>query len=65
MSLLLLLAPIRLAHTFFKIGALREPTHYLFVGIVVVIWALVLLLIWRTRLIERYLKIDLDGRARR
>ena len=65
MILFLLLAPTGLAYTFFKIGALREPTHYLFVGVVVVIWALALLLIWRTRLFERYLKIDLDQRTER
>ena len=65
MSLLLLLAPIRLAHTFFKIAELREPTCYLFAGVVIPAWGLVMLLVWRTRPLERYLKIDLDRRARR
>lgn len=60
MVLFLLLAPTRLADMFFKIGALREPTHYLFVGVVVVVWAFALLLIWRMRLLERYLNIDFD-----
>jgi hypothetical protein len=65
MILFLLLAPTGLAYTFFKIAALREPTHYLFVGVAVVVWASVLLLIWRTRLLERYLRIDLDQRTER
>jgi magnesium-transporting ATPase (P-type) len=60
MVLFLLLAPTRLAEMFFKLTALREPTHYLFVGVVVVVWAVALLLIWRTRLMERYLNIDFD-----
>ncbi len=64
MVIFVLFAPTRLADMFFKLGALREPTHYLFVGVVVVIWALVLLLIWRTRLLERYLNIDFDQRTR-
>jgi magnesium-transporting ATPase (P-type) len=64
MILFVLLAPTGLAYTFFKIAALREPTHYLFVGVVVVIWALGMLLIWRTRLLERYLNIDFDRRSR-
>ena len=65
MVLFLLLAPTRLADFFFKLTALREPAHYLLVGVVVVIWALTLLLIWRTRLIERYLNIDVDQLTRR
>jgi cation-transporting ATPase E len=65
MVIFVLFAPTRLADMFFKLGALREPTHYLFVGVVVVIWALVLLLIWRSRLLERYLNIDFDQRTER
>jgi magnesium-transporting ATPase (P-type) len=60
MVLFLLLAPTRLAEMFFKLTALREPTHYLFVGVVVVVWALSLLLVWRTRLLARYFNIDFD-----
>lgn len=64
MVLFLLLAPTRLADQFFKLTALGEPAHYVFVGAVVVIWALTLLLIWRTRLVERYLNIDFDQLTR-
>jgi magnesium-transporting ATPase (P-type) len=60
MVIFLLFAPTRLADVFFKLAALREPTHYLFVGVVVSVWALALLLIWRTRLLEWYLNINFD-----
>ncbi len=64
MILFLLLAPTGLADMFFRIAALREAIHYLFVAVVVAVWALALLLVWRTRLIERYLKIDFDRGTR-
>jgi cation-transporting ATPase E len=64
MIVFLLFAGTRLADQFFKLAALREPTHYLLVSIVVLVWAFALLLMWRTRLIERYLNIDFGQRTR-
>lgn len=64
MIVFVLFAGTRLADFFFKLTALREPAHYLFVGVVVLVWAFALLLIWRTRLLERYLNIDFDQRTR-
>jgi hypothetical protein len=64
MIVFLLFAGTRLADFLFKLAALREPTHYLLVSIVVLVWAFALLLIWRTRLLERYLNIDFDQRTR-
>jgi cation-transporting ATPase E len=43
--------------TFFELALLR-PWYYLLLGAVVVVWALVLRLIWRARLLERLLALE-------
>jgi len=64
MVVFVLFAGTRLAGYFFELAPLREPTHYLVVGVVVLLWALTLLFMWRARVIERYLNMDFDQLAR-
>ncbi len=44
---------------FFGLRLLRQSYHYVVIALAAIIWVFVLRFIWRTRLIERYLNIDL------
>lgn len=51
---LLAIPPLR---AFFELTAL-DARSYLLIGLATLAWALLLRLIWRTRLLERYLQLD-------
>lgn len=59
-ALLLAVPPLR---EIYDLVPLHSPSDYLVIGGALIIWALVLSLTWRTRLVDRYLNVDLGGEA--
>jgi cation-transporting ATPase E len=54
----LVLAPLR---NFYELTLLRQPLDYAVISAVVILWAFALRYAWITRLLERYLNVDLGG----
>ncbi len=52
------ISPVR---DFWGLMPLRQYTDYLFIGVVVIFWALALRYIWRARFLEKYLDVDFGG----
>jgi len=46
---------------FYGLALLRQPSDYVLIALVVVLWAFALRYAWRARLLERYLNLDLGG----
>jgi hypothetical protein len=42
----LLLAPLPIMNTLFELDGLREPDHYLVIGLAALAWAMTLRLVW-------------------
>ncbi len=53
-----MISPVR---DFWGLMPLRQYTDYLFIGVVVIFWALALRYIWRARFLEKYLDVDFGG----
>ena len=45
---------------FYGLTLLRQTNHYLVIALAVIIWVFVLRFLWRGRLVERYLNVDLS-----
>jgi magnesium-transporting ATPase (P-type) len=55
-----ILIQIPLAQELLHVGPLSNPTDYVLIGVIIVLWALVLQLSWRTGLLRRYVDIMSD-----
>jgi cation-transporting ATPase E len=53
----LLIPPLR---EFYGLTLLRQPDHYLVIALAVIAWVFVLRFVWRAKLVERYLNVDLS-----
>jgi cation-transporting ATPase E len=62
-SLYNLLIQIPLAQELLHVGPLSNPTDYVLIGVIVLLWALVLQLSWRRGLLRRYVDIVSDRLA--
>ncbi len=56
-GLFLIVPPLR---DFYGLIPLRRPTDYLIIGLAVVAWMLLLRIVWRARLVDRYLNVALS-----
>jgi cation-transporting ATPase E len=45
---------------FYGLTLLRQSDHYVVIALSVIIWVVILRFVWRARLVERYLKMDLS-----
>lgn len=46
---------------FYGLALLRQPSDYVLIALVVILWAFALRYTWRAHLLERYLNLDLGG----
>lgn len=59
--LVLILSPyLPILNSFFGLAALRSLAHWAVIGVVTLVWLFVLRLMWRRRVIDRYLDVDLQ-----
>ena len=45
---------------FYGLTLLRQPDHYLVVVLAAVVWVFLIRIVWRAKLVERYLNVDLS-----
>ena len=45
---------------FYGLTLLRQSDHYVVIALAVIIWLFILRFVWRARLVERYLNMDLS-----
>jgi cation-transporting ATPase E len=57
-ALFLLIPPLR---NFYGLTLLRQPSHYLIIMVATISWVFFTRLLWRTRLVDRYLNVNLKG----
>jgi len=57
-ALFLLIPPLR---NFYGLTLLRQPSHYLIIMVATISWVFFTRLLWRTRLVDRYLNLNLKG----
>ena len=46
---------------FYGLTLLQQPGHYLIIVLATILWVFFLRLVWRTRLVDRYLNVKLKG----
>lgn len=51
---------VPLLRDFYGLIPLRHPGHYLFIALVAAVWVVGLRFVWRLRLVDRYLNVDLS-----
>lgn len=51
---------VPLLRDFYGLVPLRHPGHYLFIALVAAVWVVGLRFVWRLRLVDRYLNVDLS-----
>ena len=51
---------VPLLRDFYGLSGLRQPTDYLVIGVASLVWMVLVRWIWRARLLERYLALNLD-----
>jgi cation-transporting ATPase E len=56
--LFLLIPPLR---NFYGLTLLRQPSQYLIIMLATISWVFLTRLLWQTRLIDRYLNVNLKG----
>jgi cation-transporting ATPase E len=56
--LVFLVAPV--LREFYGLALLRQPSHYVFIALATIIWVFILRFVWRARLVDRYLNMDLN-----
>ncbi|MFN2188245.1 MAG: HAD-IC family P-type ATPase, partial [Candidatus Promineifilaceae bacterium] len=60
LAMFVVIVAVPIMREFYGLTLLRQPEHYLVLLLAVAVWGLGLRFAWRTRLVERYLNIELE-----